>query len=637
VVRRGINIGVVVLSLLALVATGTWLWFEHRWSRWSPPDGTAAETGYHSFTKGAFGLEVFPLKFAAVADKVAPAAFTTTLEDGRSVWETYGFLPNPKAGELKDPMCQGNAADWLPYGFAITNYLPLSAVQTPLKFAGLTCASCHSGHLRTADGKVTGPISGMGNMELDVIAFTDAVRNAVLDPNLTASRIQDAYAEACPDDDTGFLEGLVERLVLSAWLSGIQGSVGPETANYGLPYHGIQMKQAEFIPAGPGRTRPFRSIVRVAMNLPGEDNYAYSKIPVVFEQRPDLRPRAQYDGSLGDPVTRSFIAAYASGSSIKALSKPEVVQNIRSAAAYTEDLGIGIPIEPFAKHFPEHVPDAADVERGFGVYREHCAGCHGYRPVSADPAKVEPWVPKGDKLHQFEWVGPNAPAGSDLGVDIERVSFRYAHDLPLAIWTTLPGWQETVEEQERRLDRAIDDASAKGAPALAYFWNEQKDKLLLTKRQYRLGHPLYFPACPPGDASCQDKDLLSKAPPCSDHPHECELTDLEAYFNNPIPYAFLRAPYLHNASIPTMAQLINLEPRQAQFCRGANLYDPEALGYVTPAPVDGKCQDPRQAFLFDASVRGNGNHGHDYPWPANQVTEERKADLRALLAYLKTL
>jgi hypothetical protein len=222
------------------------------------------------------------------------------------------------------------------------------------------------------------------------------------------------------------------------------------------------------------------------------------------------------------------------------------------------------------------------------------------------------------------------------------VTFRYAHDLPLAIWTTLPGNPKIAAVQEKRLDKAIIDAQDAKAPALAYFWQQQKEQFLLAKRQYRLGHPLYFPACPEGDETCTPESLLDRAPPCAlDYkadPQTCEITDFEAFVNNPIPYAFLRAPYLHNGSVPTIAQLINLEKRQAQFCRGQNVYDPEKLGYDTPAPVNGKCSDPREAFLFDTTVRGNGNGGHNYPaWDPDTLTDKQRADLKALLAYLKTI
>ncbi|SMF51377.1 hypothetical protein SAMN06265365_11795 [Tistlia consotensis] len=632
-IRKIVNAGGIVLALLLIAATLGWLWLERSWSRWDRPEGPLAETGYQAFTHGAFGLEALPVKYAAVIDKVSAPAFTTTLEDGRSPWRTYGFITDESGKGGDSQLCQSNAENLLPHGFAVTNYLPQRAIQTPLKFAALTCASCHSGRLRTAEG-LSETITGMGNPELDVIAFGDAVRNAVLDPSLTAGKIMDAYDQACPNDRTGFFTRQVEKLVMSAWLSGIRSQTGSETGKYGLPYHGAQMKDAADIPAGPGRTRPFRSIVRVALNLPGEENYAYSKIPAVFEQRRDLRPRAQYDGSVRNPVTRSFIAVYASGASVLALSKPEVAWDVRTAAAYTEELGLSIPVPSFAETFPKHLPDPTQVEAGFQVYKTWCADCHGYRPVGGGQ-----WVAEGRWIHRFDYLDGRG-GGPKLGVDPARVTFRYASLLPLSIWATLPGSGPAVAAQEQRLRDAGAAAEKAGEPALAWFWQQQLDGFLLAKRQYRLGHPLYFPACPSGQADCDETKLLASAPPCSeDDPQKCQLTDEVAYYNNPVPELYLRAPFLHNGSIPNARQLINLEPRPERFCRGENLYDPDALGFVATEPgPDGRCDDPRVAFLFDTTELGNSNRGHDFPpWDPKTLTDEQRSQLEALLAYLKTL
>ena len=481
--RKILSVGGAVLAFLLLATTLGWLWLESKWSHWEPPEGPLAETGYQAFTQGALGLEAFPIKYAAVIDTVSGHAFRTTLEDGRTTWQTYGFLDNEKSSD--GPACQANAGEWLPHGFAVTNYLPLRALQTPLKFAALTCASCHSGKLRTAAG-LTDVITGMGNPELDVIAFTDAVRNAVLDPKLTAGKILEEYDNACPDDETGFLDRLIERQVMRAWLSGIRDVTASDTAKYGLPYHGKQMKDAADIPAGPARTRPFRSIVRVTLDLPAEQNFAFSKIPSVFEQRRDLRPRAQYDGSISDPVTRSFVAVFASGASVLAVSKPEVVHNIRTAAAFTEELGLSIPVPTFNEIFPRNAPNPAQVARGFEVFKSvGCASCHGYRPPGGGS-----WVTEGARLHRFEYLD-GRDGGPRLGVDPERVAFRYAELLPIAIWSKLPGYQETVAEQQKRIEAARDKAQAEGVPAIASFWQRQLDELLLATHPARPADRLF--------------------------------------------------------------------------------------------------------------------------------------------------
>ena len=111
-----------------------------------------------------------------------------------------------------------------------------------------------------------------------------------------------------------------------------------------------------------------------------------------------------------------------------------------------------------------------------------------------------------------------------------------------------------------------------------------------------------------------------------------DLTAELGYFNNPIPGAWLRAPYLHNASVPTMAQLINLDPRPEQFCRGNAPYDPAKMGYVAPV---GACPSDI-AFSYDVTATGNSNRGHDYPWAYDDPARDPAA-LRQLLAYLKTL
>ena len=174
---------------------------------------------------------------------------------------------------------------------------------------------------------------------------------------------------------------------------------------------------------------------------------------------------------------------------------------------------------------------------------------------------------------------------------------------------TEPGGKD-LDDQTRQLAAAADQARSEGELAREFFWRRQGDFLALASRKYRLGHPLYFP---------------SK-----------ELTYELGYINNPIPRAYLRAPYLHNGSVPTLRQLINLDPRPKRFCRGENIYDPEALGYVAPAPdAQGRCPD-RQSFVFDVAMPGNGNGGHDYPWAWNDPARDPRA-LENLLEYLKLL
>ena len=102
------------------------------------------------------------------------------------------------------------------------------------------------------------------------------------------------------------------------------------------------------------------------------------------------------------------------------------------------------------------------------------------------------------------------------------------------------------------------------------------------------------------------------------------------YANLPLDGLWLRAPYLHNGSVPTLRDL--LEPaanRPAKFYRGDDVFDPVKVGFVS----DVAQRDGRAFFLYDTSVAGNGNRGHEgKPYG----TELPAADKSALLEYLKT-
>jgi hypothetical protein len=102
------------------------------------------------------------------------------------------------------------------------------------------------------------------------------------------------------------------------------------------------------------------------------------------------------------------------------------------------------------------------------------------------------------------------------------------------------------------------------------------------------------------------------------------------YANSPLDGIWLRAPYLHNGSVPNLREL--LEPTAARtklFYRGGDVYDPQNVGFVSNVAVEGG----RALFPFDTKHPGNGNGGHDGPAYGTDLPSEQK---RALLEYLKT-
>lgn len=99
------------------------------------------------------------------------------------------------------------------------------------------------------------------------------------------------------------------------------------------------------------------------------------------------------------------------------------------------------------------------------------------------------------------------------------------------------------------------------------------------------------------------------------------------YVNVPLDGIWLRAPYLHNGSVPTLVDLLKPPAeRPAVFWRGLNDYDPVNVGYVSDTP-----EARAHGFRYDTAGRGNSNAGHTF---GTTLPED---DKRALVEYLKTL
>ena len=94
------------------------------------------------------------------------------------------------------------------------------------------------------------------------------------------------------------------------------------------------------------------------------------------------------------------------------------------------------------------------------------------------------------------------------------------------------------------------------------------------------------------------------------------------YVARPLIAPWATAPFLHNNSVPTLADLL-LPPdqRPAEFFTGSSEYDIQKLGFVTT--------ERPGSFRFDTRTPGNSNAGHNYG------TELSADDRAKLLEYLK--
>lgn len=90
---------------------------------------------------------------------------------------------------------------------------------------------------------------------------------------------------------------------------------------------------------------------------------------------------------------------------------------------------------------------------------------------------------------------------------------------------------------------------------------------------------------------------------------------------------WLRAPYLHNGSVPTLKDLLTTPAdRPKKFYRGYDVLDRQDIGFVSNGS-----DAARFGFEYDTSLPGNSNEGHTY---GTSLPEDQK---RALIEFLKTL
>lgn len=102
----------------------------------------------------------------------------------------------------------------------------------------------------------------------------------------------------------------------------------------------------------------------------------------------------------------------------------------------------------------------------------------------------------------------------------------------------------------------------------------------------------------------------------------------DGYANQPLDGVWLRAPYLHNGSVPNLRALLEVpQNRPKKFYRGNDVYDRENVGFVSDVAEE----NGRKFFEYDTSLPGNGNGGHLYG------TELSPAEKDALVEYMKRL
>jgi hypothetical protein len=521
---RTLQIAAIAVSSLFLVLVVGLIALEFTWTQPDP----ATPRDY--FLYGSTGTELMPLPVFQVLPDLFPDQFQPAGKDAGDWIDQFGFVRG-----------QPGVNEGLPAGINISKYRPGSGAPSPVPFVGFNCSACHVSKIRRSEGDEGVIVVGMGNASVDLVAFGDAIKTSLLDEDrLTVANIAAAYQSKYKKS-----LGPLDKLLITLWLSGARKEIKAQIPMRNQPFGGADLRNAALFTSGPGRNQPMRETVRFLIQQTPSPDGGASKIPCLYQQ--DQRQWAQFDGSVGDPITRNSLAALGVGASIDNLKVQGILNTMRQTYTFVATL----QGPKFSDLFPgkDGAIDTARANRGSALYREHCGDCHGW--PGNQPGE---WV-KGKRQ------GVVVPA-TEVGTDDARVSFRFYPGMAQLIFDFFPA-----------------------------------------------GHPL--------------KPERNQLRPNAGDPH--------GYITAPIEAPVTRAPYFHNGSVPTLAEVINLKPRPTLFYRGRNLTDPVDVGLLVSSQPD-----VERYFRYDTAVYGNSNRGHDYPWQYHGPGWKENA-LKDLLEYLKTL
>jgi mono/diheme cytochrome c family protein len=347
----------------------------------------------------------------------------------------------------------------------------------------------------------------------------------------------------------------------------------------------------DFATAGPGRVDTFNS----PKALLGFDMYSdrvdprelFGNVdfPSVWYQKARRGMKLHWDGNQCSTDERNLSAAFGTGATPATLDKEKLIR----VANWLWD-------QARPPDFPPDRIDTRRIARGEDVYRQYCRQCHG----NGHPPFREPG--DGSRVGEVEPI-------EGIRTDRGRLD-SYTPMLAANQNTLYAGFPEMGEEHCRQYQQSICDPT-------------------VPEEEFEQLRQQFLDACYPARFSHFRKTF--------------------GYANLPLDGIWLRAPYLHNGSVPDLKAL--LEPaaiRPVVFYTGYDVYDYDRVGFVTkPLCGEGQAQEwcvapgstepdvpVGSGWRFDTTQPGNGNYGHEGPEYGTELPAE---DKQALLEYLKTI
>jgi len=461
--------------------------------------------------------------------------------------------------------------------------LPVGFVKDPAEnpetghWMGLTCAACHTNDMMLAGKRVR--IDGGPPMS-DFETFMHQLEAAVTATAADDAKFDRFAARVAPKDGA---EALRDRL-----------------RDYQETLNALVERNRTPHPYGAGRLDAFgyilNAVAGAALDEPRNLRTPDAPVSYPFLWLTPKLEWVQWNGSAANPIGRNAGEVLGTFGTLELVTTPDkmfsssvLVDNLAEMEAWLNDL------QPPA--WPEPMLGALDpvkVTAGSALYQRDCMGCHNLPPYRMTAAK--------DNIAGKQFIKVTMIPYKKVGTDpkmIENFGPRTAFTGPLA--NVVFGGQEQVPA-----------GTYLGHIVAATVARDFRVRQIPEDKQLAYSGYRYAPDGSPDTP----KNIL-------------------AYKAGPLAGVWATAPYLHNGSVPTLADMLKPPAeRPAVFYVGNRTFDPVHVGYKNSEAELSETERAR-AFRYDTSIPGNSNAGHNYPNPDRVVYTDNER--LALIEFLKSL
>ena len=609
--------GVLALSLLAASAVAeTVVPVDQGWS-------AADKKTWYTLTQGS---RLIPEAWLKALEQPGPAASPPKLFLDRAHIEQYRYLPSDVPGELPIGFARDVQND---SGFSTTRLRWKNPQSNSEPWVGFTCSACHTAELTFNDKRMRidgGPT--LADFQGFMAALNIALSETRSDPDksMRFARAVLGPAQANSAQRRDILDGELKKL--------LDWQLKVETANktplaYGYSrldaFGNIFNKVLLRVEADPQLRNPSDAPVSYPFlwNI-----HQHNKVQWNGIAPNGPRVGALDVGALGRNVGE-VIGVFAD---VKFLPPGPAVFGYPSSANIPNLSRLEQQIARLKPPvWPDALPpiDAAKWEAGKTLFEKNCASCHQVleRGDLKTNFEVEMTPLAGAKrIGTDPWMACNAYTYQARSGDLRNTPKRFF----------LPSISLNAETEEL--------ATLLGTGVIGSIWRKADDVLKASQLkpkdvenliknmkpfEFKKGTEVFDTIISQWFPEVQDTAKKARLKRCFD-----EASELLAYKGRPLNGIWATPPFLHNGSVPTLYDLLLApEKRPAKFSLGTREFDPEKVGYVT----DGSRFETAQTkaantFVFDTTIDGNLNAGHDYGNAA--MTDP---DRMALIEYMKAV